>query len=209
MAGLLRRREFNVALLAACALLILIPWAFPALETVESEIGKWTTIVGSFTILWGAISSFQFHGLRAMRREEGWMWGAWQLIVAVVVMFLGLYQKDSAGYLWIQSYVISPITSTTFAILGFFIFAAVYHTVQIRSTELLVLTIPMIFTLITYGPVLKFYMPWAGVIGDWFGTVAAPANRRANTIGLGIAAIILGYRVLTGSETAWLGRRKE
>jgi len=109
---------------------------------------------------------------------------------------------------WYNNWYLSS-SATAYAGTLFYIIAATYRILRIRSRESLVLIIGFFIALLYTTPVATSYIFGLSSLGEWLDRIIVTAANRAIMIGVGIGAILMGIRTLLAMETGYLGAREE
>jgi hypothetical protein len=179
-------------------------------QAVNAEILEWATIVYAFALILGSISLWNTHARKIRLQREGWPYSVVTLVTLVVVTGLGVWQGVGEGSLVSRIYnmVNSPLASTMFALLAFFIASAAFRAFRARNVEatlLLVTAILMMIGRVSIGEYL-----WKGFPGftEWLLDVPNLAAKRAIAIGVGLGAVSTALKIILGIERGYLGRSR-
>jgi len=115
---------------------------------------------------------------------------------------------DSSNYRWMMDYINTPLESTMYASLAFYMASGAYRVLKVRNlgTGLLLLSA----FLVIIGNTPLFPAMWSGfatIRNTLFDTFVV-GSYRAIRFGVGLGGIALGIRTLVGLETGYLGRRE-
>lgn len=125
------------------------------------------------------------------------------LIIATIIgIFIG---SSTSYYKFIYNYFYTPLSYTVGVLVMLNIASATYRLVRPRSKELFVLFLVTIVTLFINIPASYIYFPFLQGVKTWFTDILVKSSYRAITIGLGLAGLLLGLRVLLGKETNYMG----
>ena len=179
-------------------------------QAVNAELLLWATIVYAFALILGSVSLWSTHARKIQRRAEGWPYSLVTLVTLVVVTVLGVWKGVSEGspVSRIYNMVNSPLASTMFALLAFFIASAAFRAFRARNVEATLLLITAILMMIGRVSVGEFI--WRGFPGftEWLLDVPNLAAKRAVAIGVGLGAVSTGLKIILGIERGYLGRAK-
>ncbi len=179
-------------------------------QAVNAELLLWATIVYAFALILGSVSLWSTHARKIQRRAEGWPYSLVTLVTLVVVTVLGVWKGVSEGspVSHIYNMVNSPLASTMFALLAFFIASAAFRAFRARNVEATLLLITAILMMIGRVSVGEFI--WRGFPGftEWLLDVPNLAAKRAVAIGVGLGAVSTGLKIILGIERGYLGRAK-
>jgi hypothetical protein len=123
--------------------------------------------------------------------------------VVVKVDYYNLFQ-------WLYEYVYTPLQSTMFSILAFYVASAAYRAFRARTLEgtlLLVAAFLVMIGRVSLGYVLNRWSGWLPfpAIADWIMSVLNSAGQRAIMIGAALGIVSASLRMLLGLEQTYLG----
>jgi hypothetical protein len=171
--------------------------------------------------------------MRLSARGPGWGYSAVTLLAFVVTLWVGLGKvgvvadpsapavawsgkpdDEGSAFWWIYLYVMTPITSTLFAVLAFYVASAAFRAFRAKNLEATLLLVTAFIILLgrTFaGVVLTGWLPdWASglrlenlavTIMDVFNT----AGNRAIIIGIALGVASTGIRLMLGLDRSYLG----
>ena len=180
----------------------------PILGTMRKELDQWYLIVTNWTVLIGMINLTQIHGRKALRKSEGWPFSATLLAGIYVYLAYALFFCSSAGdpkFQWIYDTSVSPMSSTMFSLLAFYIASAAYRAFRIRTKEATVLLIAAVTVMLGRVPIGQMISPAIPTISSWMIDVPNTAGMRGIQLGAGLGGIATALRVLLGIERGHLG----
>ncbi|MEW6308030.1 MAG: hypothetical protein AB1492_03190 [Bacillota bacterium] len=164
------------------------------------------TTTGVAAMFVGAINIFRIHLGHIRRRKEGWIFSVVALACLVFYTLLG-WRTTNQGvtYKWIFDAIWTPINSTIFSLLIFYVASAAYRAFRIRTKEatvLLLCGITVMLTRVALGKMIWSEIPNAG---NWLLRVPASAAFRAIDLGGYIGMFAVSLRLLLGLERSHLG----
>lgn len=177
-------------------------------QKLNAEILEWATIVYAFALILGSISLWSNHARKIRLKIEGWPYSLVTLVALAVVTGLGIWrgidENSPVGRIYLT--VNSPLASTMFALLAFFIASAAFRAFRARNVEatlLLVTAVVMMIGRVSIGEYL-----WRGFPGltEWLLDVPNLAAKRAVAIGVGLGAISTALKIILGIERGYLGK---
>ena len=130
-------------------------------------------------------------------------------------------KKDGVVTSWVYDNVVSPLDTTMFALVAFYICSAAYRSFRVRNFEAGVLLATGIIVMLVNSPPTSLI--WDGVfpaktavdqffvdkalinLKDWLLAVPGQAASRAILIGGALGLVTQSLRVLFGIERSWLG----
>jgi len=212
-----KRPQIAIGLCALVGILTMIPFFFgdvPDVRPLGTQLSRWASVLAAFMVLWGAVNVIQYNGQIVRRKvdREGrkdYIWSAYLLLLILATTLIGvLGGKNHEAYLFINSYIMGPISESMFAILVYYVFAAGYRAVRVRTWEVGFIIAISLIIVIRQTPIFQTFGGPLGIValGDWISGNLSSATLRAINIGFGFATIVLMYKVFLGRETGWLGR---
>jgi len=184
------------------------------LRLITNTLSKWSTIVIAVSIGMALINVLMVQGKRITRyaKKEGSTWkdastAVILLTVMIVTMIAGFITRPfgvGAIFAWLTAQLYIPLDLTTFPLLGFYYFSALYRGWKVRSWDMVFMIVPGMIFALSLTPI---WMNWAPIIylksilNTWHYT---PSWTAINLIAyVGILAVSL--RTLLGREEAYLG----
>ena len=177
-------------------------------QAVNSELLLWATIVYAFALILGSISLWNNHARKIRQKNAGWPYSVVTLAALAAVTGLGIWkgidETSPVGKIYVT--VNSPLASTMFALLAFFIASAAFRAFRARNVEatlLLVTAVIMMIGRVSIGEYL-----WSGfpALTEWLLDVPNLAAKRAIAIGVGLGAISTALKIILGIERGYLGK---
>jgi hypothetical protein len=124
---------------------------------------------------------------------------------------LGAYRPGSLGqFKYMFENMVSPLQSTMFALLSFYVASAAYRAFRARNLDagiLLVAAIVVMLGRIPFGDMLS-----GGTmtpLSEWLMTIPNAAAQRGIIIGAALGAASMSIRIILGIETTYLGSGKD
>jgi len=179
-------------------------------QAVNAKILEWATIVYAFALILGSISLWNTHWRKVKTQREGWPYSVVTMTALVIVTGLGVWQGVGEGSLVSRIYnmVNSPLASTMFALLAFFIASAAFRAFRARNVEATLLLVTAVLMMIGRVSIGEFI--WKGFPGftEWLLDVPNLAAKRAIAIGVGLGAVSTALKIILGIERSYLGRSR-
>jgi len=179
-------------------------------QTINAKLLEWATAVYAFALILGSISLWNTHARKIRLKSDGWPYSIVTLVALVVVTALGVGQGVGEGTLVSRIYnmVNSPLASTMFALLAFFIASAAFRAFRARNVEATLLLVTAVLMMIGRVSIGEFI--WKGFPGftEWLLDVPNLAAKRAIAIGVGLGAVSIALKIILGIERGYLGRSR-
>lgn len=178
-------------------------------QAINAKLLEWATIVYAFALILGSVSLWNTHARKVKLRMEGWPFSIVTLVSLVGVTALGVWkgvdEKSPVGVIY--NSVNSPLASTMFALLAFFIASAAFRAFRARNVEATLLLVTAIIMMIGRVSIGEFM--WRGFppLTEWLLDVPNLAAKRSVAIGVGLGAISTALKIILGIERSYLGSR--
>ncbi len=179
-----------------------------------NNILDWKQVVFGITLILGVISLFLFHWRKIEQRAEGWGYsvvtisGLFFMIIVSII-----FKLENSPYSWMFEYVQSPMQSTMFALLAFYVASASYRAFRARGFHAaLLLTAGVIVMLgrVPIGEMMGFS------IGDHYYSLSTVSSfildypnlaaKRGIMIGVGLGMTATAIKIIVGIERTYLGK---
>lgn len=171
------------------------------LDPIGGVLIQWAALIAGFALLLGLFNLLSFHSQRVIRRVENWQWSIVILITSVVVFLIVLPSGGtSPASEWVLRYLYQPLEASFLALLVFFIAAAAYRALRVRSWESTLFVVAALIVLIGAAPLSNALSPMLTSAKDWVMNVPAVAGVRGILIGVALGIILTGLRLLTGLD---------
>lgn len=208
------RRQIPILITALVGLIIVYEYFFVVsdyVSTTVNELKIFGTIIASFALFLGVVSSFRNNLHHFQRRtKDRWYFALWTIIVTIVSTAIGLIgSPNHPAYQWIFTNVLRTLWTTMVSTTGFFIASAAFRAFRVRTIDSALLLVAGLLITIRNTPVLVSY--WGGFtsIGNWVMDVAASGAIRGIILGAAIGSIAIGLRTILGYERGYLGKTGE
>ena len=104
-------------------------------------------------------------------------------------------------------FVLTPILSTMFSLLAFFIASAAYRAFRARNVLASLLLIAAIIVMLRFNPYMPFGLPdIIAKVSNWLMNVPNLAAQRAIVIGIGLGIVATSLKVILGIERGYMGK---
>lgn len=179
-------------------------------QEVNGQILLWATIVYAFALILGSVSLWNTHAQKVRQKISGWPFSIVTMVALVATTFMGVVwgvnEESPLGKFY--NAINSPLASTMFALLAFFIASAAFRAFRARNVEatlLLVTAVVMMIGRVSIGEYI-----WRGFPGvtEWLLDVPNLAAKRAIAIGVGLGAVSTALKIILGIERGYLGRNR-
>jgi hypothetical protein len=181
------------------------------LKSTETMLLNWGIILTAFTLGFGAVNMFMFHGRQVSRRAKGqWPFSLWLLITLVIFTVVGVAMgASSTQYAWLYNSSYFALSATVYSSLGFYMVSGIYRALRAKNAESVLLLIVGIIELARNAPALAAGFPILITMDSWLSAIPTTSAQRGIMIGAALGAIALGLRTMIGRETGFLGQTTE
>lgn len=219
------RREVPILITSIAGLVFAISYFVPMLGETENLFGDWVSIVQAFAVWLGLLNLSKVSLDKIYRKREGWPYAALTLIALVVTLVIGFWSGITAlndpnytsfrdaglSFDWVFRWVYTPLTSTMFSMLAFFVASASYRAFRARNFEATLLLIAAFFVMggrvplfdMMIAPITDF--PVFSTFADWIMTYPNTAGQRAIMIGIALGIMSSSLRIILGIERSHVG----
>jgi lysylphosphatidylglycerol synthetase-like protein (DUF2156 family) len=212
---MLVKRNIPIVIVFVTSLLFLINFfvTVPGIDTnsATTMVNNWGIILTAFSLGFGAINLFIFHGRHISRRTKGqWPLSLWLLIVIVLFTIVGVSTGVSSGqYTWLYNASYFALSATVYSSLGFYMTSGIYRALRAKNVESGLLLIVGVIALARNAPAVAagfpIIIPWEA----WLSAVPTTSAQRGIMIGAALGSLALGVRTMIGRETGFLGKLTE
>jgi len=163
----------------------------------------------------GGANLLQLNFEAISKRSPGWQYKLVLVISLIATVTIGL--MEGRGFLnpgmrskWLYDFIYSPMASTMFALLAFYIASAAFRAFRIRTTEAALLAVAALLVMLGRVPIGDLATSWLPhsmglpAIQDWIMEVPQNAAKRAILIGAALGVMATGLRVILGIERSYL-----
>ncbi len=187
---------------------------------LKQELTVWLTIVGGFTLLLGVVSITRVNWAAVKRRKEGWGYKVLTLLAVFAMAIPSVLspewsprfgRAEGSIYDWLFTNLQSPMMSTMFATLAFYIASAAYRAFRARSVEATILLITATLVMLWRVPMGEWLLErLPGDIPYFLNTYimggANMAVQRGIIIGAALGAASMSLRIILGIERTYMGK---
>jgi hypothetical protein len=179
-------------------------WPF---NQIGEMFNNWIIVISAFAILLGVGSLIKVHGDRISRKTEGWPYSIILLLGLFTTAILGIALGLDVGspFDYIFRYFYTPMGSTMFSLLAFFIASAAFRAFRAQSKEATMLLIAAFFVMLGRVPLGELI--WSGFpkIANWLMNYPSTAGQRAIMIGAALGVVSTSIKILIGIDKSYLG----
>jgi hypothetical protein len=211
------KREIPLFVTAAIGLFMILSFFVPhQMVSVPADfLQQSAVIVVAFGIVLGGANLLRVNLESVVKRRPDWPYRLVLIAGLVLTVVIGLvegrdFQAAGTRSTWIYDEIYSPMSSSMFALLAFFIASAAFRAFRIRTAQAAVLAVAALVVMIGRVPIgnaLSLGLPPAlrfGAVAEWIMRVPQSAANRAILIGAALGVMATGLRVILGIERSYL-----
>jgi hypothetical protein len=222
------RVTLPVLITSVVGFLLVAAFFFRGLDRVNSDLSEYFNIIAAVAFILGGGNLMRMHLDKVQRRRKGWPYSIVTMVAFLFTLLAGLFKiGNSQGWTgpvelqgsWFNfayDAMFSPLQSTMFSLLAFFVASASYRAFRARNVEATLLLGAALIILLgrTFvGGVLTGWLPpslqFLGIpsLSNWIMSTVNLAGYRAIIIGIGLGVISTSLKILLGIERSYLGGR--
>ena len=192
-------------------------------KMLVDNVTSWLSIIVAFTYVLGVGNVLRIHTKKIAMRQQDWGYSVatvsgvlvmliWGLLLWIPVnTFSGLQPAVQTGmqtgsvFNWFYDAVYTPMQSTLFGLLAFFISSAAFRAFRVRSIQAGLLAVTGL--LLILGGVPLGEKVWSGFPGltTFIMEILQTAGKRAILIGAALGAVSTSMKVILSIEKSYLG----
>ncbi len=212
------RREIPLLITGIVGIVFIVQYFIPhyPFGRMSDWFSDWFSIVASCAILLGALNLMKMSVLKVISRKGDWIYALITIACFALITVIGLaegrdFRDTGTGFSWLYDYVYSPLSSTMFAILAFFVASASYRAFRARNFEATLLLLAAFFVMlgrVPVGDVLTGFLPESmqmSHLATWIMNIPNTAGQRAIMIGIALGLVSTSVRIILGIERSYLG----
>jgi hypothetical protein len=223
------KRQIPLLVLSAVGTLLVVSVFVPPLRDWREDASVFFDIIAVFAFFLGGGNLVRVHLENVGRKGSDWAYSIVTLTGFIVMLSAGIFKLGNphgiggdvaeAGS-WFQllfQYIMSPLNSTMYSLLAFFVASASYRAFRAKNTEATILLVAAFIILLgrtALGVVLTSWVPGQLSIlqipnlAIWIMNAPNLAGQRAIMIGISLGVISMSLRLLLGIERGYLGSDK-
>lgn len=215
------RREIPTAIAffigIVCIVQFFIPhWPF---GTLVDTFSLWFQVLQAFAIWLGALNLLKVSVGKSLDRRTHDRWYGWVVLASFLLIFVigmffsGSRQFQQAGtrfdFLYVHMY--TPLSSTMFALLAFYVASAAYRAFRARTREATLLLLAAFIVMLGRVPIgdqMLGFVPEGfrfSDAADWIMDYPQISGQRAIMIGIALGIVSASMRLILGLERSYLG----
>jgi len=212
MSAFFKSRSAQISVLIVSFLLVFVPYfiQFQPLEWFSGKLMTIAAVTNAFTIAIAIYSQYRRSGRFITERRKGWIYHIYLIVLMIFMVFSGLaFGQHEGGYEWLLKAVVTPLSSVIYGILAFYMASAGARAFRARSAHAALLLVAGLVVLLYQAPLTGSIFPGIESASTYLTDTFGMSVSRMFSISVCIGAIVLGVRMLTGKEVAFLGFGEE
>ena len=223
------RRQIPMLITFAVGALLIFSVFMPPIEAAGENSSVFFDIIAVFAFFLGGGNLVRIHLKGLAGRKKDWLYSGVTLIGFFTMLTVGLFKLGNPGGIaanltadegWYQilfTYIMSPLNSTMYALLAFFVASASYRAFRAKNREATILLVAAFIILAgqtAFGAMLTGWVPDSlsflqiPNLAIWLMATPNLAGQRAILIGIGLGVVSMSLRILIGIERTYLGEDK-
>jgi hypothetical protein len=212
------RREVPLLITAIVGVVLVVAYVIPhfPFNRMSNWSSDWFSIVAAFAVWLGALNLFKLSLEKIYARKGDWGYAVITVLCFILITVVGFsegrgFRNPGTGFDWLYNYVYSPLSSTMFAILAFFVASASYRAFRARNLDATLLLAAAFFVMlgrVPVGDLLVSFLPehWRmSNLSTWIMNFPNTAGQRAIMIGIALGTVSASLRIILGIERSHLG----
>ena len=217
------RMTLPVLIASITGILLVMALFSPAMERVNSELSEYFNIIAAVAFVLGGGNLLRTHLDRIYKKRKEWSYSLVTVGGFLFTLMAGLFKignskgwtgpVNTEGSLFNFAYdaMFSPLQSTMFSLLAFFVASASYRAFRARNREATLLLLAGFLVMlgrVPVGDVLTGFLPEGfrlSNLADWIMNVPNKAGQRAIMIGIALGTVSTSLRLILGIERSHLG----
>jgi hypothetical protein len=231
-------RTVPVLIASLVGFVMIFAYFFPNLLWLRQTAEDWFAIITTIAIIYGGLTLSLHHLKKISDGEAGWGYSAVTLIaftITIVVGFLkvgvvpetakyldrawsGPFLQEGGAFWWIYQYLFSPVVSTMFALLAFYVASAAFRAFRAKNFEAILLLVTALIILLGQTKdreLTNLFMPTPAdgslayqpilITTEFIRKTIVTAGQRAIMIGVALGVVATSLRILLGLDRSYLG----
>ena len=212
------RREIPLLITGIVGVVFVIQYFIPhwPFNNMNAWFSDWFSIIQACAIWLGALNLLKISIQKIAGKKSDYGYAVVIIICFLLITVFGFvegkdFREPGTGFTWLYDFVYTPLSSTMFAILAFFVASASYRAFRARNLEATLLLLAAFFVMlgrVPIGDVISGFMPQGAQLSNlatWIMTFPQTAGQRAIMIGIALGIVSTSLRIILGIERSHLG----
>jgi len=168
---------------------------------------NWVIIVAAFAIILGVGSLVKVNGEKISRLSQGWGYSVVLLVGLFTTALIGIIGgiEEGSAFDFIFKYFFTPMGSTMFSLLAFFIASAAFRAFRAKTFEAGLLLASAFLVMLGRVPIGDYIWHKFPEIASWIMDFPNTAGQRAIMIGASLGVVSTSIKFLLGIDKSYLG----
>jgi hypothetical protein len=206
------RKQIPLILTFLTGVILIVQWFIPTDlgKAIGDNLMDYGIIISSFAVMTGVLGLYINETKKVVARKGDWQYSIWMVIVVSTFILLGVpYGYNNSNYQWLYNSVLLPLNASMYGVISFYIAAAAYRVLKLRSIIAIVMLVPAMILILANTPMITPL--WSGFsdLGAWIMKYNTDPVYTGIMIGVSLGTLAAGIRTLIGLEIGWLGRKEE
>ena len=218
--------------------LMIFAFFSPQLLWLRQTAEDWFAIITTIAMIYGGLTLCFHHLKKISDSEAGWGFSAVTLLAFGVTVIVGMlkigvvpetarnlnhpwsgpFLQEGGAFWWIYQYLFSPVVSTMFALLAFYVASAAFRAFRAKNVEAILLLVTALIVLLgqtkdreitsLFLPAMidgsTSYLPIADLT-EFIRKTIVTSGQRAIMIGVALGVVATSLRILLGLDRSYLG----
>lgn len=220
------KRQIPMLILSAVGTLLVVSVFVPSARHWQEDASLYFDIIAVFAFFLGGGNLIRVHTEKVNRKSAGWKYSIVTLFGFGLMLVMGLFKvgnpngiagdisQTGSYFQLLFQYVMSPLNSSMYALLAFYVASASYRAFRAKNTEATILLVAAFVILLgrtALGVLLTSWVPaqlsvlQIPNLAIWIMNAPNLAGQRAIMIGISLGVISMSLRLLLGIERSYLG----
>ncbi len=223
------KREIPLFITFFVGALLIISVFLPPAESWGENFSVYFDIIAVFAFFLGGGNLLRIHLMKVFGQKKDWGFSVVTLFAFFLMLIAGLFKLGNPHHIsgaldesasWFQIFyvnLLSPLNSTMYSLLAFFVASASYRAFRAKNREATVLLIAAFIILLGQTAFGTFVTSWvpdsAGImqipnLAIWIMVGPNLAGQRAILLGIALGVVSMSLRIILGIERTYLGDDK-
>jgi hypothetical protein len=232
------KRNIPLVITTVAGIILILSYFIPAAEAWGEDVTVWFDILAAIAFILGGGNLLKSQLQKISDRKRGWGYAAVTVIAFLATLAVGMlkvgvppnelypdrawsgdYNAQGGAFWWLYAFIFSPLTSTMFAMLAFYVASAAFRAFRAKNIEatLLLGTAFIILLGRTYAGVwLTNGLPEEGWLAalrlenitEMIRTVFTTTGTRAIMIGVALGVASTSLKIILGIDRSYLGAKE-
>jgi hypothetical protein len=220
------KRQIPIIITAVVGTVLVLSVFFPPAKMLGEDFSLFFDIIAVFAFFLGGGNLVRVHFTKVYRKKQDWGFSIVTLVGFTIMLVAGLGKIGGppgiTGSVTAEGsllntlfvHIITPLSSTMYALLAFFVASASYRAFRAKNREATILLIAAFVILLGRTPLGVLATSWIGEslsilqipnLAVWVMNAPNLAGQRAILIGVGLGVVSMSLRLILGMDRTYLG----